>query len=137
LKQLLDEDKAYYCFCTEEELEAQKQEMSSRGEAPKYLGHCSNLSKETIEKNLAEGKSYVIRFRMSKNKVSFKDVIRGEIETDLDLIGDIVIAKNLNEPLYNFTVVIDDHLMEVSLVIRGEDHISNTPKQIALYQAFE
>ncbi len=137
LQQLLDEGKAYYCFCTQEELEIQKQEMITHGEAPRYIGRCAELPPETVQKYLAAGKPSVIRFRMPKIKISFKDIIRKEVKTDLNLIGDIVIAKNLNEPLYNFSVVIDDHLMDISLVIRGEDHITNTPKQIALYKAFD
>jgi len=136
LQQLLDENKAYHCFCSEEELEIQKQEMRSRGEAPKYIGSCSDLPKETVEKYLAEGKPSVIRFRMPNIKISFKDTVRDTIETDMSLIGDIVIAKNLNEPLYNFSVVIDDYLMKITHVIRGEDHITNTPKQIAIANAF-
>jgi len=132
----LNEGRAYYCFCTPEELEIQKQEMITHGEAPRYIGRCAELPKETVQKYLEEGKPSVIRFRMPKITIAFKDIIRKEVKTDLNLIGDIVIAKNLNEPLYNFSVVIDDHLMDISLVIRGEDHITNTPKQIALYKAF-
>ncbi len=135
LKQLLDEDKAYYCFCSEEELEIQRQEMLTRGEAPRYSGKCRNLSKETVKRYLNEGRKAVIRLKIPEGRIKFKDVIRGEIEVDLSLIGDIVIAKSLREPLYNFSVVIDDYLMEITHVIRGEDHIPNTPKQIVLQEA--
>lgn len=135
LKQLLEEEKAYYCFCSPEELEAQRQEMITRGMAPRYSGKCRNLDKKTIEQYLKEGKKPVIRLKMPQEKLKFKDIIRGEIEIDLSLIGDVVIAKSLREPLYNFSVVIDDYLMEITHIIRGEDHISNTPKQIVLQEA--
>ena len=136
LKKLLDEDKAYYCFCSEEELEAQRQYQLSIGEPPRYSGKCSNLSKEITKKYLAEGRPSVIRFRVPAKKVEFEDLIRGKIEFDTDLMGDIVIAKNLFTPLYNLACVIDDYEMQISYVIRGEDHISNTPKQIILQEAF-
>ncbi len=135
LKQLLQEDKAYYCFCTEEELEDKRQEQMARGVAPKYDGKCSHLPVEIVKKNMAEGKSSVIRFRVSNKKIKFNDLVRGEIEFDAGLLGDIVIAKNLNAPLYHFAVVVDDFLMQISHVIRGEEHLSNTPRQILIQQA--
>jgi len=135
LKKLLDEDKAYYCFCTEEELEAKRQEQMSRGVAPKYDSKCSHLSKEIVGKNLAEKKSSVIRFRVPEKKIKFKDLIRGEVEFDAGLLGDIVIAKDLRTPLFHFALVVDDFEMQISHVIRGEDHIANTPRQILLQQA--
>ncbi len=135
LEQLLEQGKAYYCFCKEEELEAQKQEQMSRGEAPHYKGTCRELSKQQQEENLKKGQPAVIRFIIEKKQVSFKDLIRGEVKFDAALSGDIVIAKDLQNPLYNFSVVIDDELMEITHVIRGEDHISNTPKQILVQEA--
>lgn len=135
LQQLLDENKAYYCFCTLEELEAQKQEALARGEPPRYSGKCGRLDKKTVEKNLAEGREAVIRFRMPQQIVKFKDLIRGEVRADLNLVGDIIIAKNIETPLYNFAVVVDDALMKITHVIRGEDHLSNTPKQMAIAEA--
>jgi len=135
LKQLLDENKAYYCFCTEEELENKRQEQMSRGLAPKYDGKCVHLSKEILEKNLSDKKPSVIRFRVENKKVKFYDLIRKEVEFDSALIGDMVIAKDIKTPLYNFAVVIDDFEMKISHVIRGEDHIANTPKQILMQQA--
>ena len=137
LERLLKEGKAYYCFCSEEELEVQKQYQLSRGEAPHYNGNCANLMPEEIKKRLSEGKSCVIRFKVSAEKVEFEDLIRGHIEFDTSLIGDMVIAKDLMTPLYNFTVVIDDYEMQISHVIRGEEHISNTPKQILIQKALE
>lgn len=135
IQKLLDEDRAYHCFCTKEDLEAQRQYQMSIGNAPIYAGKCSSLSKEEQEKRLSKGESSVIRFRTKKEKVSFNDLIRGKIEFDSNLIGDIVIAKDLKNPLYNFAVVIDDYEMNISHVIRGEDHISNTPKQILIQEA--
>jgi nondiscriminating glutamyl-tRNA synthetase len=135
LEKLLAENKAYYCFCSEEELEAQRQYQMSIGETPRYTGKCANLDKELVQKYLAEGKPSVIRFRIIPKKLHFDDLIRGRLEFDTELMGDIVIAKNLETPLYNFAVVIDDFEMKISHVIRGEDHISNTPKQILIQEA--
>lgn len=135
LEKLLKDDKAYYCFCSPEDLEASRQEQMSRGVAPKYNGKCSDLSKAEIEKNLAEGKKPVIRFRTPAEKIIFTDLVRGDIEFDSGLIGDFVIAKDPENPLYNFTVVVDDSDMEITHIIRGEDHIPNTPKQILLQEA--
>lgn len=132
---MMAENKAYYCFCSEEELEAQRQYQMSIGEAPKYSGKCSNLTEETTKKYLAEKKPSTIRFRTPCKKVSFDDLIRGRLEFDAGLIGDMVIAKNLKTPLYNFAVVIDDFEMKISHIIRGEEHISNTPKQILIQEA--
>jgi len=134
LKKLLDEGKAYYCFCSQEELKAKRQEQMSRGEAPKYDGKCSILSKEEVEKKLKTN-NHIIRFRVAPEKISFVDRIRGKVEFDTKLIGDIAIAKNLNTPLYNFSVVVDDYEMEITHVIRGEDLMPNTPKQILLQEA--
>jgi len=135
LEKLLTENKAYHCFCSEEELEAQKQYQMSIGQLPIYSGKCRDLSLETVQKYLAEGRPSIIRFKTPAKKIEFDDVIRGKIEFDTSLIGDIAIAKNLATPLYNFAVVIDDFEMKISHVIRGEDHISNTPKQILIQEA--
>lgn len=132
LEQLLNEGKAYYCFCSPRELEAQRADMISRGLPPKYSGKCRDLPESIVKQNLADKKPSVIRVKMPDKVVKFSDIIRGEVEFNLGLIGDTVIAKSLNEPLYNFAVVIDDYLMKITHVIRGEDHISNTPKQITI-----
>jgi nondiscriminating glutamyl-tRNA synthetase len=135
IKQLLENEQAYFCFCSEEELESQKQYQLSRGEAPKYSGKCQDLTKKEINKNLREGKSSIIRFKISPKKVKFKDLVRGEVEFDMKLAGDIVIAKNLRYPLFVLAGAIDDFVMQISHIIRGEDHLSNTPKQILLQEA--
>jgi len=135
LKKLLEEDKAYHCFCTEEELEDRRQEQMSRGLAPKYDGRCAHLSKQEVEKNVAEGKQSVIRFRIPNKKIKISDLIRGEVEFDTSLLGDIVIAKNLRTPLYHFVVVIDDYEMKITHIIRAEEHLANTPRQILIQEA--
>ena len=134
LQQLLDNDKAYYCFCSEEELEAEKQYNMSIGQPPIYSGKCRSLSSEQVER-LKKERSSIIRFKSPAKKVKFQDLIRGNIEFDSSLLGDFSIAKSLEMPLYNFAVVVDDFEMKISHVIRGEDHISNTPKQILLQEA--
>ena len=135
LEKLVSDSQAYYCFCSEDELEAQRQYQMSIGEAPRYLGKCAGLDKATVKKHLTEGKSSVIRFKVPAKKVVFNDLIRGKLEFDAGLIGDMIIAKDLDSPLYNFAVVVDDYEMKISHVIRGEEHISNTPKQIVLQEA--
>ncbi len=137
LAKLLDENKAYYCFCSEEELEAVRQDQLSRGLAPKYNGKCQSLTLKEAKERLAQGDPAIIRFRAREEKVSFNDLIRGKIEFDTSLIGDFAIAKDLATPLYNFAVVVDDFEMKISHIIRGEDHIPNTPKQILLQEALD
>jgi len=135
LEILLQEKKAYYCFCSPDELEAKRQDQMSRGLAPKYDGTCRDLSDQIIQKNIKEGKKSVIRFKISQKKITFHDLIRGDVEFDTGLLGDIIIAKNMETPLFHFTVVVDDFLMQISHVIRGEDHISNTPRQMLIQEA--
>lgn len=132
---LLDENKAYYCFCSKEKLEAKRQYCLSDGRPPIYNGECQNLSPETVKKYLSQGKPCIIRFKTSNKKVVFQDLIRGKVEFNSSLIGDFSIAKDIKTPLYNFAAVVDDFEMKISYVIRGEDHISNTPKQILLQEA--
>lgn len=135
LDKLLKENKAYHCFCSEEELEAIRQDQMSRGLAPIYNGKCRNLTETEVKKKLSEGQPTIIRFKTHGEKVSFTDLIRGKIEFNTSLMGDFVIAKDLTTPLYNFAVVIDDFEMKISHVIRGEEHIPNTPRQILLQEA--
>lgn len=135
LEKLLEEKKAYYCFCTEEELEALRQYQESNGIVIKYPGKCADLSPEEAKKRLAKGEKAVIRMKMPDRKIQIKDLIRGKVEFDTSLIGDFVIAKDLNTPLYHFSVVIDDYEMKITHVIRGEEHLSNTPKHIILQEA--
>ena len=130
LQMLLDEGKAYYCYCSKEDLEAAREDMVTSGLSPKYSGHCREI-KET-----PEGKQpNVIRFKTPEAVVEFKDMIRGKVKSDAGLLGDMVIAKDLDTPLYNFAAAVDDYEMKITHVIRGEDHISNTPKQILIQKA--
>lgn len=135
LEQLLDLDKAYYCFCSKEKLQAEKDAMMAEGLAPKYAGTCRSIPKAEALKRKEAGEDCVLRLKIPEEKISFKDIIRGDISFDGALMGDSVIARDLDTPLYNFVVVIDDMLGEITHVIRGEDHISNTPRQIALIDA--
>lgn len=130
LKELLESGKAYYCYCAKEELEAQKEAMIAQGLPPKYSGRCRNLESPPTDR-----KPELIRFKTPEVKVEFKDMIRGTVSFDASLFGDIPIAKDLRSPLYNFAVVVDDELMKITHVIRGEDHLSNTPKQILFGKA--
>ena len=135
LQKLLDEDKAYYCFCSQEDLEAEKQYQMSRSEAPIYSGKCAGLSKAQAEDLIKQGRRAVIRFRTDRKKIKFNDLVRGDIEFDTALTGDFVIAKDMETALYNFIVVVDDFEMGITHIFRGEDHISNTPKQILVQEA--
>jgi len=135
LQKLLDEDKAYYCFCSQEELEAEKQYQMSRGEAPIYSGKCAHIARGEAQDLIRQGRRAVIRFRTECKKIKFADMVRGDIEFDTALTGDFVIAKDMETPLYNFTVAVDDFEMGITHILRGEDHISNTPKQILVQEA--
>ena len=137
LTKLLEQGRAYWCFCTPEELEAQRAHQISLGEAPRYKGTCRNLSSQEQQRRLAAGERGVIRFAVEPKAITFSDLIRGEIRFDTALLGDIVIAKDLETPLYNFSVVTDDFEMQITHVIRGEDHIANTPRQILIQEALE
>jgi len=109
----------------------------SQGLAPTYSGRCRNLSDQEVEKRVEEGEDWVIRFRMPDSEIEFKDLVRDKVSFKGELIGDFVIAKDFSSPLYNFAVVIDDNEMKITHVIRGEDHISNTPRQIAIQEALD
>ncbi|WP_366204310.1 glutamate--tRNA ligase [Bacillus safensis] len=135
--ELLEKDLAYKCYCTAEELEAEREAQIARSEMPRYSGKCSHLSKEEEDKLIAEGREPSIRFRVPKGEIiKFDDMVKGDISFETDGIGDFVIVKKDGTPTYNFAVAVDDHLMKMTHVLRGEDHISNTPKQIMVFNAF-
>lgn len=135
-KQLLDTDGAYYCFCTREQLEADRAAALAEGRPAVYAGTCRGLSKEQSEARVANGETPSVRFRVRQNhEVSFVDAVRGDVRFHTDVIGDPIIVRSDGTPAYNFAVVVDDALMGITQVIRGEDHISNTPRQILLYEA--
>ncbi len=136
IQKLLDEKRAYYCFCSKEDLEAERQAMLSQGLFPKYSGTCRSLSDADVAARKKEGKEGVVRMIVPNGiTIEFNDLIRGKVSVQSDTIGDMVIARSLSSPLYNLAVVVDDFTMNISHVIRGEDHIPNTPKQILIQQA--
>jgi len=134
-QKLIETGHAYECFCTSEELEVEKEESQKNKVAHIYSGKCKNLSEEQKAALRAEGRKPAIRFAVENKELKFNDLVKGELKFDTSLIGDFVIMKSNGTPTYNFAVVIDDMLMKISHVIRGEDHISNTPKQILIYEA--
>lgn len=136
VEQLLEAGHAYRCYCTEEELEQERQALLAREEMPRYLGKCRNLTPEQEEDFLREGRKPVIRFRVpSGENILVNDLVRGQVSFESDGIGDFIIVKSDGIPTYNFAVVIDDALMEITHVIRAEEHLSNTPRQILIYRA--
>lgn len=133
---LIDRGLAYRCYCTEEELEAEREEQAARGETPRYSGKHRNLTEEQRHAFEAEGRIASIRFRVPEDRTyTFDDIVKGSISFNTKEMGDFVIVKKDGIPTYNFAVAIDDHLMEISHVLRGEDHISNTPRQLMIYEA--
>jgi len=132
---LFEKSSAYYCFCSKQDLEAERSQMLTSGRAPIYSGRCRTLTENEIQAKMHALIPSVIRFRMPETTITFTDMIRGKVTFDTVLLGDIVIAKSRTEPLYNFAVVVDDHESAISHVIRGEDHLANTPKQIAILEA--
>ncbi|MBN8194301.1 glutamate--tRNA ligase [Bacillus sp. NTK074B] len=136
LHELLESGKAYKCYCTEEELEAEREAQSASGQMPRYSGKCRNLTEEEQEKLAAEGRKPSIRFRVPAGNVyTFNDIVKEDVAFESDGIGDFVIAKKDGTPTYNFAVAVDDYLMKITHVLRGEDHISNTPKQLMIFEA--
>jgi len=129
------EEKSYKCFCSEERLEALRKEQLSKGKMPRYDGHCRSLSSEEIAKMEAAGLHPVLRFHVGRGQILFDDLIHGKMNFDSAGIGDFIIVRSDGMASYNFACVIDDHSMRITHVIRGEDHLSNTPRQILLYQA--
>jgi nondiscriminating glutamyl-tRNA synthetase len=132
---LLAAGTAYRCYCTPDELDAERRGQEARHEPPRYSGRCRKLSVEERQAFEAQGRTSAIRFAVPPEKVAFDDIIRGTVEFDNALLGDFVIVRTDGMPLYNFVVVVDDAAMAISHVLRGEEHLSNTPKQIALYRA--
>jgi glutamyl-tRNA synthetase/nondiscriminating glutamyl-tRNA synthetase len=134
--ELLAGGHAYYCFCAAQKLEADRRAMLAAGKPPRYAGTCRSIAPEDARKRLDGGERAVVRFRVPEHiDVAFHDLVRGEVTFSTDVIGDPVLVRSDGRPAYNFAVVVDDALMEVTHVIRGEDHISNTPRQVLLYRA--
>lgn len=137
VNELLENGMAYKCYMTEEELEQEREEQRANGQVPKYSGAHRNLSEEKIAQFEAEGRTPSIRLRVPENRTyTFHDIVRGNITFESSDFGDWVIVKKNGIPTYNFAVAIDDHHMKISHILRGEEHISNTPKQVMVYEAF-
>ncbi len=133
---LLEEGKAYPCFCSPEELEKERKKALERDGVAIYSGKCASIPKEEAFQRIQGGEKASVRLRTpDRGELVFQDLVRGELRFDLGLIGDAIIVRSNGLPAYNFAVVVDDSLMEITHVIRGEDHLSNTPRQILLYQA--
>jgi glutamyl-tRNA synthetase len=134
-EELLAAGKAYRCFCTQEELEAQRAAAQARGAAFQYPRTCLKLSQEEVDARLAEGRPFVVRFRMPDDNIRFHDMVRGDMDFPPDALDDFVLLRSDGTPTYHMSVVVDDIDMKITHVIRGEDHLSNTPKHIPLFQA--
>lgn len=133
---MLEEGKAYYCFCPPEELEREREAALSSGKMPIYSGRCRDIPLHEAQRRKAAGEGAAVRLRTpGKGSISYRDIVRGILTFDLKLIGDPILVRSDGPPAYNYAVVIDDSLMQITHVIRGEDHISNTPRQILIYKA--
>lgn len=136
-ERLLDRGRAYHCYCLPEELEARRDAALARGEQPTYDGRCRQLSTEEEAELRAQGRTPSVRLRVDPGPVRFDDRVRGEVSIRGEEFGDFVLLRSDGRPTYNFAVVVDDLLMEITHVIRGAGHLSNTPKQVLLYRALE
>jgi glutamyl-tRNA synthetase len=134
-ERLLHAGKAFYCYCTDEELEAHRKAQQKAGQAPHYAGTCRNLTEEERAARRAEGRGEAIRFRVPGTPITFVDRVRKEVTFPGDQVGDFVILRANGLPTYNFACVVDDAGMEITHVLRAEEHLSNTPRQIMLYEA--
>ncbi len=135
---LIEDKKAYRCFCSPDQLKEERKNKTEKGKPFKYDRKCLNLSHKNIKDNIDSGKPYAIRFMVPENEViSFKDTVYGDITVDTSAIEDFIIIRSNGLPTYNYSVAIDDALMKITHIIRGEDHLSNTPKQILIYRALD
>ena len=135
-KKLLEEGKAYYCFCSPEELEEERKKALAQGKMPKYSGKCRKIALDEALQRIKGGEKAAVRLKTpDTGEIKFNDLVRGEVVFSLEGIGDPVLVRSNGLPSYNYAVVIDDHLMKITHVIRGEDHVSNTPRQLLVYRA--
>jgi nondiscriminating glutamyl-tRNA synthetase len=132
---LIQEQKAYYCFCTAEELERERQQALAEQRQPIYSGKCRKLDPGEVERRRAAGEPAAIRLKIPEHPIRFHDIVHGPVEFSNEVVSDPIIVRSSGMPVYNYVVVIDDADMKITHVIRGDDHISNTPKQVALYEA--
>ncbi len=137
IERLIENGWAYYCFCSKERLDELREEQKAKGEFSKYDGHCRDLSKKEVEERINKGMEYVIRLKLPQNRiVEFDDIIRGHIKVNTDDLDDQVLIKSDGYPTYHFAVVVDDHLMGITHIIRGEEWLPSTPKHVLLYEGF-
>ena len=136
IRKLQEEEKIYPCYCSPEELEIRRQNRLKKGESAVYDGHCRTLSRDQRKKWESEGRKPAYRFRVEEEQVIFDDLVRGPVSFQSENIGDFILIRPDGLPMYNFACVVDDHFMNISHVVRGDDHVSNTPRQVLLYQAF-
>lgn len=134
-ERLVSEGKAYLCFCTQEELERDRAEKLANQLPPIYSGKCRMLDRAEAQQRRVAGESAAIRLRIPEHPIRFHDIVRGMVEFSNEVVSDPIILRSTGIPVYNYVVVVDDALMEITHVIRGDDHLSNTPKQVALYEA--
>ena len=134
-ERLVSEGKAYLCFCSQEELERDRAEKLSNQQPPIYSGKCRELDQAEVQRRLAAGEAAAIRLRIPERPIRFHDIVRGMVEFSNEVVSDPIILRSTGIPVYNYVVVVDDALMKITHVIRGDDHLSNTPKQVALYEA--
>ena len=135
IARLIEQERAYYCFCSAEQLDAERQEALRSGRQPRYSGRCRTVSKEEAARRIAAGETAAVRLKIHEAVFQWNDLVHGETSFPGEMIGDPILVRSDGNPAYNFAVVIDDHLMDITHVIRGDDHISNTPRQLALYRA--
>ncbi|HEY2499217.1 MAG TPA: glutamate--tRNA ligase [Candidatus Angelobacter sp.] len=134
-ERLIKEQKAYYCFCSAEELERDRQQAMAEQRQPNYSGKCRNLDPAEVERRRSSGEPAAIRLKIPEHPIRFYDIVRGDVEFSNEVVSDPIIVRSSGMPIYNYVVVIDDADMKITHVIRGDDHISNTPKQVAVYEA--
>jgi glutamyl-tRNA synthetase/nondiscriminating glutamyl-tRNA synthetase len=132
---LIDQGHAYYCFCSAEQLEAERQQAQQAGQQSKYSGRCRSRPREEAARKVAAGEAASVRFKLTEGAFTWNDLVHGSISFMSEVMDDYILVRSDGNPTYNYSVVIDDHLMEITHVIRGDDHISNTPRQLALYRA--
>ncbi|MDN5278741.1 MAG: glutamyl-tRNA synthetase [Clostridiales bacterium] len=134
-EKLLQNGSAYPCFCSEEELEAKRQKAEEEHRSLHYDGTCRNLGKEEVEKRIAAGEPYVVRVRVPDKDYVLNDLVRGRVEWKSETLGDFIILRSSGMPVYNFCVVVDDADMQISHVVRAEEHLTNTHRQLIIYEA--
>ncbi|MES2221138.1 MAG: glutamate--tRNA ligase [Acidobacteriota bacterium] len=133
---LLAEGRAYRCFCSAEQLDREREQAIAAHQPQVYSGRCRNISQEDSGSRAAAGEPFAVRLKIGPDPIAFHDIVRGAVEFAADAVSDPILVRSSGMPVYNYVVTIDDALMKITHVIRGDDHLSNTPKQVAIYQAF-